>query len=135
VVNPPFARRPPVFVNARWVGMAAALLAGLALFVVLVSAGTDLLLAPGRLPRELLGFAVQTLAAALGLAGGFLMWSRHRRGKRLVVASLLLDVVANAVPDPHHLLALDSLLQLLLWAALYYLVVVSRYDRPAAAPA
>jgi hypothetical protein len=129
IVNPPFARRPPFFVSARVVGIAVAVLAGLALFAAVINAGTDLLLAPGRLLHELPALTLETAAAAFGLAGGVLMWSGHRRGKRLVVGSLVLDVVANAVPDPHHLLAIDSLLQLALWLALYLLVVVSRYER------
>ena len=124
-VNPPFGRRPPFFVNARLVGLTAAVLAGLALFASVISAGTDLLLAPGRLPHEALGLALQITAAALGLGGGLLMWSRRRRGRRLVVASLALDLLSDAIPDPHHLLAIDSVLQVLLWAALYYLVVSS----------
>ena len=132
-VNPPFARRPPFFISARLVGLGVAVLAGLALFAALINAGTDLLLAPGRLPHELLNLSVQLTAASLGLAGGVLMWSRHRRGKRFVVASLLLDLAGNAIPDPHHLIAIDSLLQVLLWLAIYYLVVISRYGRPAAA--
>jgi hypothetical protein len=129
ILHPPFARRPPFFVSARLVGVIAAVLAGLALFVELINAGTDLLLAPGRLPHELLGLALGMTAASLGLAGGILMWSGHRRGKRLVVGSLALDVVANAVPDPRHLLAIDSLLLVAVWILLYVLVVVSRYER------
>jgi hypothetical protein len=129
VIHPGFARRPPFFVSARLVGLLAAALAGLALFVAVINAGTDLLLAPGRLPHELPSLAIQVVAAALGLAGGILMWNGHRRGKRLVVGSLVLDVVGNAVPDPRHLFAIEALLQLALWAAIYYLVVVSRYER------
>jgi hypothetical protein len=129
ILHPPFARRPPFFVSARLVGVVAAVLAGLALFAALINAGTDLLLAPSRLPHELLGLVVGVTAASLGLAGGVLMWSGHRRGKRLVVGSLALDVLANAVPDPRHLLAIDSLLLIALWAGLYVLVVVSRYER------
>jgi hypothetical protein len=129
VVNPPFARRPPFFVNARWVGFAAAALAALGLFVGLITLSTDLLLAPGRVPRELPFVVLQLAAATLGLTGGYLMVSRRRRGKRLVVASLALDVLGNAIPDPRHLVHLDSLLQVLLWLVLYYLVVVSRYER------
>jgi hypothetical protein len=135
VVNPPFARRPPFFVNARWVGVAAAALAALGLLAALITLSTDLLLAPGRVPHELLGLVVQLAAATLGLTGGYLMVSRRRRGKRLVVASLVLDVIGNAIPDPRHLVSLESLLQIVLWLALYYLVVVSRYERVAASVA
>jgi hypothetical protein len=132
VVNPPFARRPPFFLNARWVGAAVAALAALGLLAGLITFSTDLLLAPGRLPRELLGLTIQIVAAALGLAGGYLMVSRRRRGKRLVIASLVLDVIGNAVPDPRHLVHVDSVLQILLWLVLYYLVVISRYEKVAA---
>jgi hypothetical protein len=129
VVNPPFARRPPFFVNARWVGGAAVALAALGLFTALITFSTDLLLAPARLPHEGLGLVIQIVAAALGLTGGYLMVSRRRRGKRLVIASLVLDVIGNAVPDPRHLVHLDSLAQILLWLVLYYLVVISRYEK------
>jgi len=135
VVNPPFARRAPMFLSTRVVGFVCAALAAVALFAALITGLTDLLLAPGRLPRESADLLLQLVAAALGLAGGYLMLARRRRGKRLVVASLALDVLGDAIPDPRHLLHWDSLLQIALWALLYFLVVVSRFERQQASVA
>src|SRR5437588_3733910 len=58
-VDPPFARNPPFYVNARVVGFATAALAALALFAALVTGTTDLLLAPGRLPKEIIALVLQ----------------------------------------------------------------------------
>ena len=139
LVNPPFANDPPVKLNldAKVVGLVVAILAGigglLSLFGLLglLGLGAALTVFGGIFALALIGIAVNLVADVMMVMGGWQMYQGNESGKRLVIYGLALAFLAQIVLALGYT-AGSAILQLILLAIVYYVVVVSRF--PGEAP-
>jgi hypothetical protein len=138
LVNPPFANNPPVKVNldAKVVGLVVAILAGIgALFSLLallglLGAAAALSTFGGIYILALIGVILGLAGDVMATIGGWQMYQMNESGKRLAIYGLALSFVAEVV-QIIGFSAGSGLIALILLAALYYAIVVSRYTSQA----
>ncbi len=142
LVNPPFAKDPPVKVDidAKVLGIIVAILSALAILFGLGAltalAGVGAFLASvgfgGFLPIAYLGVLVSLAADVMSLIGGWRMYQGNAEGKRLVIYGLAIGFVGQIVSGIGYASG-GVIVSLVVLAAVYYLVVVSRFpgDQPA----
>jgi hypothetical protein len=139
LVNPPFAKDPPVKLNldAKVVGLVVAILAGIgALFALLgllalLGASAAAMAFAGIFFIAFIGVIVSGVADVIALVGGWQMYKGNESGKRLAIYGLAIAFAAEVI----WMIGFASgsgILQLILLALLYYAVVVSRF--PGQAP-
>jgi hypothetical protein len=143
LVDPPFAQDPPVKLNidARILGMVCAILGALgALFALfaLLAIGTFFAVYGhgGIFAFALVGALVLIAAGVLAAVGGWRMYNGNPEGKRLVIYSLAIDFIGQIVYGIGFANLGNLIVSLVVIAAVYYLVVISRFAQstPPAAP-
>jgi hypothetical protein len=139
LLNPPFAKDPPVKFNvpAKTLGLVCAILGAIgALFGLFAIFG---LLGLSALATAVGGFAGIFWLAVIGLIvseiglivaawGGYQMYQLNRDGKRLVIYGLVVDVVGSLIGSLGG--AGDFvgwILSAAIAFAIYYLVIISRF--------
>jgi hypothetical protein len=156
LVDPPFAKDPPVKVNvnAKTLGLVllilgaiGILLDALALIGILGFCGTYSIYGGCNLPiLWLLGDLIGLAAVIIGTIGAYRMYQLDPEGKQLVVYGLILGIVGAIVTLIGNYAAYSGLIgigagggvifgliiDLIIYGILYYLVVVSRF--PGQAP-
>lgn len=133
LMDPPFAQNPAFRANAKIVGIVLAILAGIGLLFGLLGFVVALgLLATA--PFFALGLIVQIVGDALCVYGGYLMYKEDPVGKRWVIyglvaflVSLVLAILGGSVGA--------QIIPLVVLAAVYYIVVTSRFPSEGSAPA
>jgi hypothetical protein len=133
LVNPPFAKNPPVKLNldAKVVGLVVAILGGLgALFVFLALLSLlgfgAALSAAGIFFLALIGVILNLAADVMAAIGGWQMYQGNESGKRLAIYGLAIAFVAEII----QMIGFSSssgIVPLILLALVYYAIVVSRY--------
>lgn len=113
--------------DTRVLAIVLGILAALGLLGATLSFTVDLFVAPWRLFTADAEESIHLLASAIGLAGAFQLWRGGRRGRRLVVIGLCLNVVATFAFSGRTLGQLNTLVPLLTWLVLGVLTVVSRW--------
>jgi hypothetical protein len=136
LVNPPFAKNPPVKLdmNARTVGLIVAGLAALGILFGLAAIGPLLsyggLLAgyghPGVLFLAVVGVLVALVGAVVAVIGGWQMYRGSVAGKRLVIYALAIGFLGEVIYGIGFTFG-AAIVPLLVYAALYYVVVISRF--------
>jgi hypothetical protein len=124
LLDPPFAKNPAFRADAKIVGIVCAVLGGLGtLFGLLALPFTLTLL--GFAPIVALSLIVNLVGYALAAYGGWKMYQGNAEGKRWVIYGLIVSFVTALIA----MLAGSGsqLLSLLIIAAVYYVVVTSRY--------
>jgi hypothetical protein len=131
LVNPPFANDPPVKLNvdAKVVGLVVAILAAigglLSLFGLLGLLGVGAVFG-GIFALALIGIAANLVADVMMAIGGWQMYQGNESGKRLVIYGLAIAFLAQIVLALGYT-AGSAILQLIVLAIIYYVVVVSRF--------
>jgi len=134
LVNPPFAKDPPIKVNfdAKVVGLVVAILAGLgALFSLLallglLGAAAALSTFGGIYFLALIGVVLSLVGDVVATIGGWQMYQANESGKRLAIYGLAISFVAEVI-QIIGFSAGSGLVALILLAVLYYAIVVSRF--------
>jgi hypothetical protein len=133
LVNPPFANDPPVKLNldAKVVGLVVGILGALgallSFFGLIGLLGVTAAAAfAGIFFLALIGLLVNLVADVMTAIGGWRMYQGDASGKRLVIYGLAIAFVAEII------LAIglsvgSAIVQLVVLAVIYYIVVVSRY--------
>jgi hypothetical protein len=130
---PSFAANPPSKVDGKIVGLVCAILSAvgvlfglLGLIAVLglgaVAAATR---AYGIPALAVIGLLVALVAGVMTLMGGWQMYKGNAAGKRLVVLGLAISFIGNLVYGLGSSLG-NVLFTLIVTAAIYYVVVISR---------
>jgi len=140
LVNPPFAKDPPVKVNldAKVVGLVVAILGGIgALFAFLALIGLIGAMAAvtafgGIFFVALIGVIVTLVADVMVAMGGWQMYQGNESGKRLAIYGLAIAFVAELI-QMIGFASGSGIVPLILLALLYYAIVVSRYPNQAPA--
>lgn len=140
LVNPPFAKDPPVKmeVDAKMVGIVLAILAAISLLfglsglLAVLGFGSILLAYSGFFALAFLALAVGVVADVIAIIGGWQMYKANPAGKRLAIYGIALAFIAALVSALAYSFA-SGLVELIILAALYYAVVVSRF--PGSQPA
>jgi hypothetical protein len=117
--------------DARLVGLAMALLAAIGFLAGVFRVTLDLLVAP---THDLTGDLEDLLhlgASVLGAVGGFQMAMGSAAGRRLVLASLGINLGATLVLSLKRLAEAGTLIEIGLWVALALLVATSAFGRSA----
>jgi hypothetical protein len=130
---PPFAANPPAKVDGKIVGLVAAILSALGLLFGLLALLAVLTLGPVATAAgvhyvvwlALIGLLVALVAGVMTLLGGWQMYQANAAGKRLLVGGLALSFLGNLVYGLGSSLG-GVLFTLLVTAAIYYVVVISR---------
>jgi hypothetical protein len=133
LVNPPFAKNPPVKLNldAKVVGLVVAILGGLGAFFVFLALLSLLgfgaaLSAAGILFLAFIGVILNLVADVMAAIGGWQMYQGNESGKRLAIYGLAIAFVAEII----QMIGFSSgsaIVPLILLALVYYAIVVSRY--------
>ena len=147
LLDPPFAKDPPVKlnINAKTLGMVLAILSAIVLLLAIIAlpvlfAASAVGAAVGvNVPQifflAVIGSLIGLVGTALVAWGGYRMYQENRSGKPLVIYGLVLHVVADLVSSLGALSA-GALVNWVVGTAvtfcLYYLVVISRF--PGEAP-
>jgi hypothetical protein len=134
LVNPPFAKNPPVKLNldAKMVGLVVAILGGLgALFAFLgllglLGLGAALSAFAGIFFLALIGVILNLVADVMAAIGGWQMYQGNESGKRLAVYGLAIAFVAEII-QMIGFSSTSAIVPLILLALVYYAIVVSRY--------
>lgn len=133
LVNPPFAKNPPVKLNldAKVVGLVVAVLGGLgALFVLLALLSLlgfgAALSAAGIFFFALIGVILNLVADVMAAIGGWQMYQGSESGKRLAIYGLAIAFVAEII-QMIGFSSSSAIVPLILLALVYYAIVVSRY--------
>ncbi|HVS04866.1 MAG TPA: hypothetical protein VHK65_01700 [Candidatus Dormibacteraeota bacterium] len=134
LVNPPFAKNPPVKLNldAKVVGLVVAILGGLgALFVFLallglLGFGAALSAFVGVFFLALIGVILNLVADVMAAIGGWQMYQGNESGKRLAIYGLAIAFVAEII-QMIGFSSTSAIVPLILLALVYYAIVVSRY--------
>ena len=133
LVNPPFAKNPPVKLNldAKVVGLVVAILGGLgALFVFLALLSLlgfgAALSATGIFFLALIGVILNLVADVMAAIGGWQMYQGNESGKRLAIYGLAIAFVAEII-QMIGFSSSSAIVPLILLALVYYAIVVSRY--------
>lgn len=144
LVNPPFAKDPPVKVDidAKILGIVVAILSGLGILfglgLLIGLMGIGAVLARygfgGFLPLAYLGALVILAADIMSLMGGWRMYQGDREGKRLVIYGLAIGFVGQIIYGLGYASIGSVILPLVVLAIVYYLVVVSRFPGEAPTP-
>ena len=133
LVEPEFARNPPVKVNldAKVVGIVLAILAGLGallgllglvgLFAVGAAFGHILVLA-------FIGIIIAIVADVMTATGGWRRYKGKVEGKRLAIYGLALAFLAELVVIIGYGFSAGAIIQLIFLLLFYYAVVVSRFS-------
>jgi hypothetical protein len=133
LVNPPFANDPPVKLNldAKVVGLVVGILGALgallSFFGLIGLLGVTAAAAfAGIFFLALIGLLLNLVADVMCAIGGWRMYQGDASGKRLVIYGLAIAFVAEII------LAIglsvgSAIVQLVVLAVIYYIVVVSRY--------
>jgi hypothetical protein len=138
LVNPPFAKNPPVKLNldAKMVGLVVAILGGLgALFAFLgllglLGLGATLSAFAGIFFLALIGVILNLVADVMAAIGGWQMYQGNESGKRLAIYGLAIAFVAEII-QMIGFSSSSAIVPLILLALVYYAVVVSRYPAKA----
>lgn len=134
LVNPPFAKNPPVKLNldAKVVGLVVAILGGLgALFVFLallglLGYGAGLSAFAGIFFLALISVILNLVADVMAAIGGWQMYQGNESGKRLAIYGLAIAFVADII-QMIGFSSSSAIVPLILLALVYYAIVVSRY--------
>jgi hypothetical protein len=113
--------------DTRFLALVLGILAALGLLGATLSFTVDLFVAPWRLFTADAEESIHLLASAIGLAGAFQLWRGGRRGRRLVLGGLSLNVIATFAFSGRTLGQLNTLVPMLTWLTLGVLTVVSRW--------
>lgn len=148
LLNPPFAKDPPVKLNvpAKTLGLIYAILGAIAalfgLFGIFTLLGLSAFAAAAGLFAGLfwlgvIGAIVGEIGTIVAAWGGYQMYQAKREGKRLVVYGLVVNVVGGLIGS---LGGAGDFVGWIVGAAiafvLYYLVIISRFpDEPPLVPA
>jgi hypothetical protein len=138
LVNPPFAKNPPVKLNldAKMVGLVVAILGGLgALFAFLgllglLGLGAALSAFAGIFFLALIGVILNLVADVMAAIGGWQMYQGNESGKRLAIYGLAIAFVAEII-QMIGFSSSSAIVPLILLALVYYAIVVSRYPAKA----
>jgi hypothetical protein len=138
LLNPPFAKDPPVKLNvpAKTLGGIYAVLGAIAvvfgLFGLLALFGISSYVAAYGLGGFLLLIQIGSLISLVGTAlaawGGYRMYQLDRDGKRLVIYGLVLSAVGGLVTALGSGAVSNWIVSLAITFVLYYLVVISRFE-------
>ena len=134
LVNPPFAKNPPVKLNldTKVVGLVVAILGGLsALFVLLallglLGFGAALSAFAGIFFLALIGVMLNLVADVMAAIGGWQMYQGNESGKRLAIYGLAIAFVAEII-QMIGFSSSSAIVPLILLALVYYAIVVSHY--------
>jgi len=134
LVNPPFAKNPPVKLNldTKVVGLVVAILGGLgALFVFLallglLGFGATLSAFAGIFFLALIGVILNLVADVMAAIGGWQMYQGNESGKRLAIYGLAIAFVAEII-QMIGFSSSSAIVPLILLALVYYAIVVSHY--------
>jgi hypothetical protein len=138
LLNPPFAKDPPVKLNvpAKTLGGIYAVLGAIAvvfgLFGLLALFGISSYVTAYGLGGFLLLIQIGSLISLVGTAlaawGGYRMYQLDRDGKRLVIYGLVLSAVGGLVTALGSGAVSNWIVSLAITFVLYYLVVISRFE-------
>jgi hypothetical protein len=133
LVNPPFANDPPVKLNldAKVVGLVVGILGALgallSFFGLIGLLGVTAAAAfAGIFFLALIGLLVNLVADVMCAIGGWRMYQGDASGKRLVIYGLAIAFVAEIILAIGLSIG-SAIVQLVVLAVIYYIVVVSRY--------
>lgn len=132
LLDPPFARTATFHANAKTVGLILAILAGIGLLFGLIGLPFALALA-GVIPLLVLSLIASLVGAALTGLGGYQMYREDQAGKRWVIYGLIVYLVGIVFGILTGSIV-QQIVPLIVLAALYYVVVTSRFPEPLGAP-
>lgn len=141
LVNPPFAKDPPVKMelDAKLVGIVLAILAALsilyglsALFLIL-GFGSLLAAYSGFFALAFIAVVVGLVGDVMALIGGWQMYQARPEGKRLAIYGVALAFIGALISMVAFSFG-SGFVQLIILALIYYAIVVSRFpgSQPAA---
>jgi hypothetical protein len=130
LLNPSFAKDPPLKLDipAKTLGLVLAILGGIgAVLGVLGLIGVSAFAASvgGLL---VIATLVTLIGTAVGAWGAWQMYQEDRRGKRLVIYGLVISVIGGLISVLAGTGLGGWILNTLFAFAIYYLVVISRYE-------
>lgn len=135
--RPDLTRSAPAFLrpalDARTLGAILAALALLAVIGAVFALATDLVVAPAHRWATDVEDLLHAAAAGVGLTGGLWMAGGRRDGRRLVLASLGVNLAATIVFSAQHLLEWTTLGPVLVWVLLAWLTWNARFRAAAVA--
>ncbi|MEA2662351.1 MAG: hypothetical protein QOH08_1923 [Chloroflexota bacterium] len=126
LLDPPFARTATFHANAKTVGLILAILGGIGLLFGLIGLPVALALS-GVVPLLVLSLIGSLAGAALTAYGGYQMYRGDAEGKRWVIYGCVvyaLGIVFGLLTGS----GAGSIVSLLVLAAVYYIVVTSRFE-------
>lgn len=143
LLNPPFAKDPPVKLNvpAKTLGLVYAILAAISAFfgaiaiIGLLGLGAFVATAGAAAVivwLALIGLIVSEVGTVMAAWGGYQMYQLNRDGKRLVIYGLVLNLVGSLISALGGIGGFGGwIVSAAIAFALYYLVIISRFpDEP-----
>jgi uncharacterized membrane protein YfcA len=131
LLDPAFAKDPPVKLDipAKTLGLVLAILGGIGtVFGLLGLMGVTAFAAAVGGGLLVIGTLVSLVGTALGAWGGYQMYQGDRRGKRLVIYGLIVNVVGGLFAALATAGLGSWIVNAVLAFVVYYLVIISRYE-------